>query len=380
MAIYLDYAAATPMDHRVLAAMQPYFTDNFYNPSSTYMAGRYVKNDLRDARARIAKIIGARPPEVVFTAGATEANNLVIKGIGAAYPSGKILVSSIEHDSVLVPAMSLGASTLSVNAKGILNIDALRGQVTDDTVLISVMYANNEVGTIQPIKDISQLVAAVRKDRRARRVDMPLYLHTDAAQAANYLDLHVARLGVDFMTLNGGKIYGPKQAGILYMNAKARLCPLVEGGGQERGLRSGTENVAGFIGLARALEIAHKARQAEVDRLSLLQKIFFDGLAQIPNTDINGSLHNRLPNNVHVTFGGIDNERLLIQLDELGIMASAGSACSASNEEASHVLAAMGIEEAAARSSIRLTMGRQTTEDEVKKTVEVLSKLVAESR
>jgi cysteine desulfurase len=227
------------------------------------------------------------------------------------------------------------------------------------------MYANNEVGTIEPLRDVAEIVAKKRAERQGTHA-LPLYLHTDACQAANYLDLHVSRLGVDLLTLNGGKVYGPKQSGALYVGAHVQLKPQILGGGQERGLRSGTENVAQCVGLATALEIAQTMRHDETARLQELQAYCFKQLeAELPAVIINGSLKKRLPNNLHITIPGVDNERLLMQLDEAGILAAAGSACSASDEEPSHVLKAMGISEAAAQASLRFTMGRQTTQHDI---------------
>jgi len=375
--IYLDYAAATPMDTSVFAAMQPYFTDQFYNPSATYLAAQAVRKDLEAARTRVAYWLGARNSEVIFTAGSTEANNLVINGIMRQYPEGTIAVSAIEHESVLAPAHMYACVEIPVTDKGIVTPEAVQSTINDSTVLISVMYANNEVGVIQQIHKIGQLAAAIRRDRRARGVTLPLYVHTDAAQAANYLDLHVARLGVDFMTLNGGKIYGPKQTGVLYVNAHARLNPEIRGGGQERGLRSGTENIAGAVGLSTALDMVQSDRHQEAKRLQVLQKQCIDGLrTAIPEVIVNGSLNNRLPNNVHITIPGQDNERILMALDEAGILCAAGSACSASNEEPSHVLRAMGLSDTEAQASLRLTMGRQTTKEHITRLVEVLRALV----
>src|SRR6478672_8318127 len=203
--IYLDYAAATPMDESVSAAMRPYFTEKFYNPSATYLAAQAVKKDLEAARAKVAYWFGSRPNEITFTAGTTEANNLVINGVMRQYPDAHIIVSAIEHESVLAPAHQYDCTETPVTPKGLTDLDALRKNITDNTVLISIMYANNEVGTVQPLNSIGLMVEEIRKDRRKRGIELPLYLHSDAAQAANYLDLHAARLRLDFMTINGGK-------------------------------------------------------------------------------------------------------------------------------------------------------------------------------
>lgn len=376
--IYLDYAAATPLDERVFAAMQPYLSDKFYNPSATYLAAKAVAEDLKTARGQVAVVLGARPSEIIFTAGGTEANNLAIHGVMAQHPGANVIVGAIEHDSVLAPAGRHNHRLAPVDERGIIDVAKLNALINDQTVLISVMYANNEIGTVQPIRDIAQLVAEIRKARRKVGNTLPLLLHSDAAQASNYLDLHVARLGVDLLTINGGKIYGPKQSGVLFVKAGVVLRSLIDGGGQEQGLRSGTENVASAIGFARAFEIAQAMRHDEVARLQKLQKLFIGELATaVPSARFNGSKLRRLPNNLHFTFPGVDNERLLIQLDEAGIMAAAGSACSASNEEASHVLEALGLSEAEARSSLRFTLGRQTTEQDIRAVVAALAELLA---
>jgi cysteine desulfurase len=376
--IYLDYAAATPMDPRVLAAMQPYFMANFYNPSATYLAARRVADDLKSARATVASVLGARPSEIIFTAGGTEANNLAIHGVMAQYPGANMVVSAIEHDSVLAPGSRYDVRRAPVASSGIIDTAALSRLIDDQTVLVSVMYANNEIGTVQPVREIAQMLDGIRKQRRQSGNMTPLLFHTDAAQAANYLDLHAARLGVDLLTLNGGKVYGPKQSGVLYVKAGLSLQPLVDGGGQEQGLRSGTENVPAAIGFATALELAQAMRHDEVNRLQRLQKQLIDEVTQaVPTVRLNGSKSKRLPNNVHLTFPGVDNERLLIQLDELGILAAAGSACSASNEEPSHVLHALGLSDAAAQNSVRFTLGRATTDHDITTVVQTLTQLLA---
>jgi cysteine desulfurase len=399
-AIYLDHAAATPLDERVLAAMQPYFATNFYNPSATYLAAIEVHKALEAARGQVAHWLGARSSEIIFTAGGTEANNLAIHGVMqqfSAVDGANIVVSGIEHESVLVPARQYTCREVAVGADGQLDLEDLRAKIDERTALVSIMYANNEIGTIEPLREVAQIITEKRATRssgaalstlhatfagglgddRARTGSLPLLFHTDAAQAANYLDLHVARLGVDMLTINGGKIYGPKQSGALYVKAGISLVPLITGGGQERGLRSGTENVAAAIGLATALELVQVGRQIEIARLQRLQREFLSQVArQLPRAIVNGSLKHRLPNNVHLTLSGQDNERLLIQLDEAGVMAAAGSACSASDEEPSQVLRALGLSDADVRSSLRFTMGRPTTPQMITRTVQVLASLV----
>ena len=372
--VYLDYAAATPLDPAVLTAMQSYFSVQFFNPSATYLPAKKVRQVVEDARAIVAHWLGARPAEIIFTSGGTEGNNLAIHGIMRQFPDGNVVVSAIEHESVLAPAHQYDCREAAVTPDGIVDIPKLVKQIDDKTVLVSVMYANNEVGTIQPIRQIAKHVEEIRAARKKTGNTRPLYLHTDAAQAVNYLDIHTARLGVDLMTINGGKIYGPKGSGALFVSRHVRLQPVNFGGGQERGLRSGTENVPGCIGLAKALDIAQTRREAEVARLQALQKLFIDLLQQKESRAvINGSLKHRLPNNVHITLPGTDNERVLVELEQRGILVAAGSACSASNEEPSHVLRAMGVSDQDAQSSLRFTMGRATTENQIRQTVDSLA-------
>lgn len=361
------------MDPAVLEAMQPYFAEQFYNPSATYLPAQKIRKDLEEARGRVAHYMGARPSEVVFTAGGTEANNLAIRGVMQQFADGNIVASAIEHESVLATAHEYDCREAVVTPEGIVDIDKLISLIDDQTVLVSVMYANNEVGTIQPIRQISQALEEVRKARKSSGNKRPLYFHTDAAQAATYLDLHAARLGVDLMTINAGKIYGPKQVGALFVSSKLQLKPQVTGGGQERGFRSGTENVAGAVGLAKALDLVQQRRHEEIQRLQHLQKLFFDMIEEkFSGVIINGSHKNRLPNNVHITLPGQDNERIIFQLDDAGILCAAGSACSASSDEPSHVLKAMGKTDQDAQSSLRFTMGLQTTEADVRQTVDML--------
>lgn len=375
--IYLDHAAATPLDDSVLAAMQPYFAALFYNPSANYLPAQKVRAKLDQARADVAAILGVRSSEIIFTAGGTESDNLAVTGVMRAFPGTHVVVSAIEHVAVLEPTQLFDHSITGVTAEGVVDLEDLRAKITDRTTLVSVMYANNEVGTVQPIRQISQMIRVIREERRKSGNTLPLYFHTDACQAANYLDLHVSRLGVDLMTLNGGKIYGPKQSGVLFVDSQVRLEPLILGGGQERKLRSGTENVAACIGFAQALKLVQQTRKEESERLTVLRKKAFELInEQLPSAVINGSRGHRLPNNIHLTLPGQDNERLLVELDTRGILAAAGSACSASDDQPSHVLSAMGISGADAQASLRLTMGRATTEQDVEELVRVISELV----
>lgn len=378
--IYLDYASATPLENDVLAAMQTYFTDRFYNPSAAYLAARSVRQDLEAARHTVAIQLGARPSEIIFTAGATEANNLAIQGVMSQYPKGEVLVSAIEHESVLEPARRFACKKIPVDGAGLIILNKLSNLINDKTVLVSVMLVNNELGTIQPLREIHAVLDKIRKQRQANGNKTPLYLHTDAAQAGNFLDLHVSRLGVDLMSVNGGKIYGPKQSGALYIKAGTNLQPLIVGGGQEFGLRSGTENVAAAIGLAKAIETAQQKRPAESRRVLELRQFFEDGLQkQFPASIINGSKKHRAPHLVSVTFPGADNERLMMELDEHGIQCAVGSACSASRDEASHVLSAFGLDDSRARATLRFSLGRLTTKTDIEKTLKILKSLLRES-
>lgn len=372
--IYLDHAATTPVDPAVFAAMEPYFTERAYNPSAQYEAARQVKRDLEAARASIAHYLGVRTSELIFTAGGTEANNLAIHGIMQQYPDGEIVVSSVEHESVLLPAGQYKVVLAPVGEDGRVDLALLENAITDKTVLVSIQYANNEVGTIQPLKDIAQLIS---KKRASRNNSYPLYFHTDACQASAFLDLHVSRLGADLMTINASKIYGPKQIGCLFVKSTISLKPQILGGGQERGQRSGTENVPSVIGFAKALELAQEDRLEEGKRLAELQSFFFEQLAsKLPNVQVNGSRKHRLANNIHVTVPGYDNETLMMQLDDRGIICAVGSACSASNEEPSHVLKAMGMSDEFAQSSLRITMGRPTTKENVQYLIDSLASLI----
>ncbi|HPG37290.1 MAG TPA: cysteine desulfurase family protein [Candidatus Saccharibacteria bacterium] len=373
--IYLDHAAATPLDPAVLQAMQPFWQEQFYNPSATYLPAQTVKQALEQARADIAKVLGARGPEIIFTAGGTESCNLAVHGIMQQYPGANVVVSGVEHEAVLAPAQQYAHQLAPVGPDGIVVLEKLQKAINDQTVLVSVMYANNEVGSLQPIAKIGQLIKRLNLERQQKNNPLPLYFHTDACQAAAYLDLNVARLGVDLMTLNGGKIYGPKQSGILYVKGGLKLQPQINGGGQEYNLRSGTENVAACVGFAKALQLVQTKRHQEGKRLQTIQQDFLQQLPEVWR--LNGSNSQRLPNNLHITFPGADNERLLIQLEMAGILAAAGSACSAQKGVPSHVLKAMGLSDQDAQASLRFTMGKTTTGVELTKLLKTLVKLLS---
>ncbi len=365
--IYLDYAAASPVDPTVLKSMEPYFTDVFYNPSALYKGAREAKNALETARSDVARLLGSNPSEVIFVSGGTESANLAIRGVMEYFGEGELLYSSIEHDAVRSPAKLYEnrSREIGVDAHGVVKLDSIKELITENTVLVSVMIANNEIGTLQPIKDIVNLVNYIRKQRMIAGNKMPLYLHTDACQAPLYLDINVARLGIDMMTLNGGKIHGPKQSGILYKKSSVVIKPQITGGGQEWGLRSGTENVAFAVGFAKALQLSEKSKTTRVHEMIKLRDFFMQKLTELFDTEINGHPKHRLANNVHVTFPGVDNERVLFALDDMEICAAAGSACSASSDTSSHVLLALGRDSSYARSSLRFSLGGSTTQDQL---------------
>lgn len=371
--IYLDYAAATPVDQSALDVMQPYLSGQFYNPSAIYQPARNIRAVVEEARGRVASVLGSKDQEIIFTAGGTEANNLAIKGVMEEFLDGHMIVSAIEHESVLEPANKFDFSVAKVSEKGITDVEDVKSLVKQNTVLISVMYANNEIGTVQPIKALSELVNAVRTQRKSSGNKTPLYLHTDACQAANYLDLQVTRLGVDLMTLNGGKIYGVKQSGCLYKHKSVELKPLINGGGQEMGLRSGTENVTALLSFATMLQKVQSDRKPQGDRQKLLINKLYATLSQkLPSIFMNGHPDKRLPNNLNICIPYLDGERLVLELDEAGVLASTGSACTASNDEPSHVLLAIGLGKEAASSSLRMTIGRSTTEQEIEKAANLI--------
>lgn len=356
MNVYLDHAAATPLDPAVLVAMQPYFSDAFYNPSSPYAPAVAVRRDYDVAKAKIASIIGARSGELTMTAGATESINLAFSA-----GTGHVVTTIIEHQSVLAAAGRYDHTLVAVDKHGRVDPAAIQAAIRPDTWLISVALANNEIGTIQPLGKIAEVIKQIRSQRFADGNTVPLYLHSDASQGTGQLDLHVTRLGVDMLTLNAAKVYGPKQVGLLYAARSVRLQPQIVGGGQEAGLRSGTENVAGVIGFARALALADDHRHAEVERLfqlrSDLQKKL---LAAFPDMVISGHPKHHLAGHLHVSFPGLDAERLIFGLESRGVLVATGSACAANKGTRSHVLNAIGLDPSVADGSLRISLGKST--------------------
>lgn len=381
-AIYMDYAAATPLDERVFAVMQPYFSEQFFNPSSPYAEGRAVRRAVNEARASIAALLGAKPGELLFTAGATESINVALYGVCAKYEDAHAVTTAVEHAAVLSATKRHDVTIVGVAADtGLVAVSDVTDAITDQTVIVSIGYANGEIGTVQPLRAVARALQAVRNDRLKRGISRPLYFHTDASQAAGLLDLHVDRLGVDLLTLNAGKCYGPKQVGLLYHKSPLQLAPLILGGGQEAGVRSGTENVAGIIGFAKALELAEKSRKQEGLRLGRLRdKLQRELLHRLPDTVVSGHPRYRLPNVLHAAWPGLDGERLLFGLDEHGIMVSTGSACAANRGSRSHVLEAIGLTDSTADGSIRLSLGRHTSETDIARTADMIDRLAAIER
>jgi len=356
--IYLDHAAATPLDERVLEAMQPYFTELFYNPSSPYQPAVAVRRDYEDAKDRLAHCIGAKGDELVMTAGATESINLAFSSV-----TGHVVTSNIEHDAILKAAERHDHTLVKSDERGHVSAADVQKALRADTQLVSIHLANNELGTIQPIRDI----AAVVRDERARRLERhdatPLYFHTDASQGVGYLDVNVARLGVDMATINSGKIYGPKQVGLLWTARSVKLIPQIVGGGQERGLRSGTENVAGTIGFARAMELVTATQKSESGRIAALRDTIEKTLTEaFPDAVVSGHKKHRLPNFLHISFPGIDAERLVFALEGKGILVATGSACAANKGTRSHILTAIGLAPEVADGSLRLSLGHLSTD------------------
>ncbi len=356
--IYLDHAAATPLDERVLSAMQPYFAEHFYNPSSPYAPAVMVRRDYEAARHRLAVSLGGSANEVTITAGATESINLMFGSI-----SGHVIVSAVEHPAVLEAARRHDHTVVAPDARGGVSADAVKRALRPDTTLVSIQLANNEIGTIQPLRDIATVVRAERQRRAEAGEQVPIYFHSDASQGIGQLDVNVARLGVDALTVNAGKLYGPKQVGLLWAASTVSLAPLLVGGGQERGLRSGTENVAGAIGFATALELAQQHARSESRRLGALRDHMQSQLVEaFPDAVVSGSQKKRLAGHLHISFPGLDAERLIFMLESRGVLVATGSACAANKGTRSHVLTAIGLDDATADGSLRITLGRLTDE------------------
>ena len=408
--IYLDHAAATPLDRGVKQAMEPFFSDKFGNPSALYKKGREAKQAVEDARNSIARIINASPSEIIFTAGGTESVNLAIFGIARNHAektavaksrrkAPHIITSAIEHHCVINSFKALAgegykASFIEVDTDGVINLDKLKKSIRPETVFISVMLANNEIGTIEPVAEIARWLKGENQNRQKKNLPRIIF-HTDACQAAGFLDLDINKLGVDLLSVNGSKIYGPKQSGFLYIKSGIQLRPLLYGGGQEKNLRSGTENVAGAVGLAKALELVTKTGKKESLRLEGLTDYLSKQLfKKIPRILLNGPAKkelkvsakvgnnklNRLPNNLNLSIKGLDGEALMLYLDSYGICVSTSSACSTGNADPSHVLLALGRSEGESKSSIRFTLGKETKKADLDYLIKIFPSLVYELR
>lgn len=380
--IYLDYAAATPLDPRVSEAVEAYWDKEFGNPSSLHPLGARAKEAIERARKSIASILHARPDEIIFTGSGTEAANLAIFGVVRPRKTGHIVSIPIEHHAVLESLRALGEqgyaiTFVSVDEYGLVRPDEIFKALRTDTLLVAVMYANNEIGTIEPIADIGREIKRFKKENGIGQNDPP-YFFTDACQAAGYLSLDVRKLGVDFLALNASKIYGPKGVGALWARKGISLAPIIFGGGQERGSRSGTENVAGIVGFARALEIADDEREKESARVRALRDYFIGELkAKFPESRINGHLTERLANNINVSFQDIEGDALVLYLGEKGIYASTGSACSSVSFEPSHVLRAIKCPNEFLHGSIRFTLGRATEKKDIDRAIAALAEVLS---
>ena len=372
--IYLDYAATTPLDPVVEEAMRPYARQYFGNPSSQHQAGRMARAAIDTARDAIADFLGAQPAEIIFTSGGTESDNLAIKGVARAMRGrgNHIITTAVEHSAVLGSCRALERegfrlTCLAPDAEGVVHAEQVAEAMTPETILVSVMYANNEVGTIQPIADIGRLC-------RERRIPF----HTDAIQAAEELPLRVQDLQVDLLSLAAHKVYGPKGVGLLYARTGTRLQPMIDGGGQEHERRAGTENVAGIVGFATALLRTHNTD--EVVHIRTLRDRLIAGLLEIPDSRLHGSAAVRTANIANLGFAGVAGETLLVALDLAGICVSTGPACSAGAVSASHVLQAMGLPLVRAQEAVRLSLGRDTTADEIEQTIATVRQVVAQLR
>jgi cysteine desulfurase len=366
--IYLDHAAATPIDRRVIDAMQPYLSELFFNPSSPYSVAVNVRRDYEEAKQTLAQLIGGKSDEIVITAGATESINLAFSGI-----TGHVVTPTIEHQAVISVAKTHDFTLVDVDERGMVSASSIKMAIRPDTQLVSVAIANNELGTIQPLRDISQVIKEERESRLRSGNTTPIFLHSDASQGVGQIDINVARLGIDMLTLNAGKIYGPKQVGLLWASSSVKLSPIILGGGQERGLRSGTENVAGTIGFAKALSLVSDHRKFESERLKDLRDKLESMLTNaFPKAVISGHKKHRLSGHLHISFPGLDAERLIFALETRNVMVATGSACAANKGTRSHVLNAIGMSPELADGSLRLTLGHLSSEENIKRAGEII--------
>lgn len=373
--IYLDYAATTPIDAFVMEAMLPYFSEQFGNPLSIHSYGQKTREAVEDARRKVALFIGAYPDEIIFTSGGTESNNHAIKGMALAHRSGHIITSQVEHHSVLNPCRFLESQGFRVDyvppdRYGVVDPNDIERLITDRTFLISIMHANNEIGTIEAVEEIGRIT-------RERKI----CFHVDAVQSFGHLPIHVDRLGVDLLSASAHKLYGPKGVGILYVRRNTKIINLMHGGDQEDGRRASTHNVPAIVGFMKAVELAGKCMGDEAARLGALRDRLIEGILKtIKGSLLNGHPQKRLPNNVNVSISGVEGESLLLSLDMAGIACSTGSACSFATLEPSHVLHAIGLSETLIQSAVRFSVGRYTTKEEIDEVLNVLPGIVQKMR
>ena len=372
--IYLDYAATTPVDKRVLKAMEPYFSEKYGNSMSLHSFGQEAKLALENSRQILADLLNARPNEIIFTGSATESNNTVLKGIALAKKSGHIIISSIEHPCIVESAKWLEKqgfeiTKLPVDKFGMVNPEDVKNAIKENTILVSVIHASNEIGTIQPIAEIGKIC-------REKKV----LFHTDASQSFGKEPIDVEKMNIDLLTASSHKIYGPKGVGLLFIKSGIIIEPLLHGGGQENGLRGSTVNVAGIVGFARAAEICQKEMKRENKKQIILRNKLIKEVLKIKNSYLNGHPEKRLANNVNFSFDFVEGESLLMQLDMEGIACSTGSACSSFKLEPSHVLLATGLKPEQAHGSLRVSLGRFTTKKDIEKIIKVLPKIVEHIR
>lgn len=371
--IYMDHSATSPVDPQVFESMKPYFVDSFGNASTLYSLGRDARKAMESARAQVASLIGAKPEEIIFTSGGTESDNIAIKGVAYRLKDkgNHIITSAIEHPAVeetckYLEKNGFEVTYLPVYEEGIVRISDLEEAITDKTILITIMHANNEIGTIQPVAEIGKIA-------RGKKI----YFHTDAVQTVGKIPVNVEELKVDMLSLSAHKLYGPKGIGALYIRKGVRLEPIIHGGGHEKGIRPGTENVSGIVGLGKACELAEENLLDNAKYLTNLRDRLIDEvLNSVEKSYLNGHRTKRLPNNVNFRFTGIEGESLVLHLDSKGIAASTGSACSSKKLEPSHVLMAIGLKEVDAHGSLRLTLGKENTEKDVDHAIESIKEVV----
>jgi cysteine desulfurase len=372
---YFDNAATTPVDKEVVKAMLPYFSEKFGNASTLYALGQEARAVVNKARQQVAKLINADEDEIIFTSGGTESDNMALKGILYANRDKKhIITSKIEHHAILdtcewLKKHGYEITYLLVDKDGLVNPEAIKNAIRRDTALVSIMHANNEIGTIEPIAEIGKIC------RHAG-----VLFHTDAVQTFGKLPIDVKKMNIDLLSASSHKVYGPKGVGLLYIRKGVKIEPLIHGGGQERKLRSGTENVSGIVGFGKAAEVAGKKMKSDAAKEIKLRDKLIKELLRIPKTMLNGHPTKRLPNNVNVSFEGIEGEGMILMLNEKGIAASTGSACSTESLEPSHVLLAIGLKHAQAHGSLRLTIGRETKASDVSYLLKILPEIVAHLR